>query len=178
MLYLSRIKSTQDQYLAPLIELFEKSFPKNERRENGKIFSLLESSDIMSFNAIINDGKLSGLLVYWDLDKFYYIEYLAVFPEMRNQKIGEKTLSELKRLTSPKVLLLESEPISDELTERRINFYLRNGFTILDKEYIQPPYIKGGEGLPLWILGTNSEPEQTESYISKIKNEIYLKHYQ
>ena len=33
MLYLSRIKSTQDQYLAPLIELFEKSFPKNERRE-------------------------------------------------------------------------------------------------------------------------------------------------
>ena len=92
MLYLSRIKSTQDQYLAPLIELFEKSFPKNERRENEKIFSLLESSDIMSFNAIINDGKLSGLLVYWDLDKFYYIEYLAVFPEMRNQKIDRKSV--------------------------------------------------------------------------------------
>ncbi|MGN0032718.1 MAG: GNAT family N-acetyltransferase [Candidatus Limimorpha sp.] len=177
MLSLFKIKSCKDPYFEPLIHLFKTSFPENERRDTEKMMSLLEHSEKMSFNAIINDDMLSGLLVYWDLDEFFYIEYLAVFPEMRNKKIGEKALSELKMTTFPKTLLLESEPICDELTERRINFYLRNGFSILDKNYFQPPYSKGGEGLPLWILGTNGTPVQTEGYISKIKKEIYFKHY-
>ena len=46
----------------------------------------------MYFNAIECDGELSGMFVYWDIGDFYYLEHLAVFPEMRNKKIGQQVL--------------------------------------------------------------------------------------
>ena len=53
---------------------------------------MIENHAPMYFNAIECDGELSGMFVYWDMGDFYYLEHLAVFPEMRNKKIGQQVL--------------------------------------------------------------------------------------
>ena len=56
--------------------------------------------------------------------------YFAVDEEYRNQDIGSKALQRLIS-SKDKVMLIIERP-TDELTERRKNFYLRNGFYSTD----------------------------------------------
>lgn len=49
---------------------------------------MIENYVLMYFNVIECDGELSGMFVYWDMGDFYYLEYLVVFFEMWNKKIG------------------------------------------------------------------------------------------
>ena len=84
MMTLSRITSADDSRLNRLIPLYEESFPESERRKIGQLKRMIENHTPMYFNAIECDGELSGMFVYWDMGDFYYLEHLAVFPEMRN----------------------------------------------------------------------------------------------
>lgn len=38
------------------------------------------------------------------------------------------------------IRLLEVEPMQDEMTTRRVRYYQRNGYQVLEEEYIQPSY--------------------------------------
>lgn len=87
----------------------------------------------MHFNMIESDGELCGLFVYWDMGEFYYLEHLAVAPHMRNRKIGQQVLEHVET-SLPGIRLLEVEPAEDELTTRRVAFYRRNGYRIVDRE--------------------------------------------
>lgn len=171
-------KDTKDKSLTnKLISLYIESFPYNERRDTNYLLELAESSDAMHFTSINDDDILCGLLIYWNFKDFYYIEHFAIFPEMRNKKLGERTLSLFKDKFLPCSILLEAEPPLDEISIRRIRFYEKNGFTVLDKEYIQPPYSETGISLPLWILGITQEPSKTKEYIETIKQHVYRNHY-
>ena len=99
------------------------------------------------------------------------MEHLAVFPEMRNRKIGQQILSYWKEhLNKPQ--LLEVEPAVEEMACRRIGFYERNGYKVLYKDYVQPSYTTNEEACPLWIMGTADCPE-IETYIERIKEIVY-----
>lgn len=170
---LIRITNPEDKTLDRLIPLYEESFPAEERREINQLRRMIETYDSMYFNAIECDGELSGLFVYWDLGDFYYLEHLAVFPEMRNKKIGQQVLdyvaAHLKGLR-----LLEVEPTEDEMSTRRVNYYQRNGYKVLDKTYVQPSYHKLEDACPLWIMGNEETPRLTE-YAERIKEDVYRK---
>jgi hypothetical protein len=56
----------------------------------------------------------------------------------------------------------------DENAKRRIAFYQKNGFAIIDETYVQPCYEEGKNSLNLWLLA-NWNPEKTDW----IKEEIY-----
>lgn len=186
MIRLQQIKSIADKNLEPLITLFEESFPLNERRDTDKVRSLITSSNDMIFNAIIDSesqDSLLGLMIYWKIENFYYLEYFAVFPEMRNKKIGEKALHLLKEISQGKTLILEAEPYSDSnsndlnLSKRRIEFYQRNGFSIIEKNYFQPAYSLDKEGLPLWILGISNDDDNISTIIESMKKYVYYNNY-
>ena len=171
MITLKRIRKADEQILEKLTELYIISFPEEERRTIPQLKRMIEEVEEMNFCAIELDGNLSGLAVYWNMGEFFYMEHLAVFPEMRNHKIGQKVLEWWKQnLDKPQ--LLEVEPPTDEMTERRINFYRRNGMEILNKEYIQPSYKKDEDSLPLWIMGTEN-PEKLDEYIADIRRVAY-----
>ncbi|WP_455591296.1 GNAT family N-acetyltransferase [Bacteroides sp.] len=171
MMKLVRITSANDECLDRLIPLYEESFPAEERREIGQLKRMIETQPAMYFNAVECDGELSGLFVYWELGDFYYLEHLAVYPEMRNKKIGQQVLdyvaAHLKGLR-----LLEVEPTTDEMTTRRVNYYRRNGYEVLDKEYVQPSYHAHEDACPLWIMG-NEETSRLPEFIERIKKEVY-----
>lgn len=59
----------------------------------------------------------------------YYLMYLAVVPSLRNKNYGSMILKDLKE--KYKVLFLSVDVPVDNISVRRKNFYLRNGFMIL-----------------------------------------------
>ncbi len=138
---------------------------------------LIENQSKMYFNAIEEDSELCGLFVYWDFGSFRYLEHLAVFPEKRNREIGKQILGYTTQHLKG-AFIFEVEPAVNEITTRRINYYRRNGYEILEKDYMQPSYGKNAEeSIPLWIMG-NPEAAQSpllKTYIQTMKGEVYGK---
>ena len=94
----------------------------------------------MQWNVTVS---LPGCL-FIGISEVFYLEHLAVFAEMRNKKIGQQILDWVKEQLQG-VRLLEVEPAETEMATRRIHYYERNGYRILDRNYLQPPYVKGGK---------------------------------
>ena len=115
-------------------------------------------------------------IIQYFLADFYYLEHLAVCPEMRNQKIGQKVLDYIREHLSGEHLL-EVEPAVDEITTRRINYYRRNGYEIVEKQYRQPAYDNPEKSYPLWLMSNRDYPDRRElaEHIQMIKEEVYYK---
>ncbi|MDE5610986.1 MAG: GNAT family N-acetyltransferase [Odoribacter sp.] len=176
MIVLERIKSEKEEVFQWLAVLYAEAFPPEERRDMEQLKELLSTEPDMFFNAVKCDGELAGLLVYWDFGTFYYLEHLAVFAELRNRKIGQRILNWVNEHLKG-VWVLEVEPDDTEMAKRRIGYYQRNGFRILDKSYLQPAYRPGGEAFPLWIMGngTGQSQDDLNRQIQTIKNRVYYR---
>ena len=173
---LHRITSADDPLLEQLLPLYESAFPEEERRTRKQLSKMLSLTRPMYFNAILatpDDIKdfealaedtrallvdtriLCGLFSYWDFGSFYYLEHL------------------------PQLQLLEVEPPTDEITRRRIAYYERYGFRILNRDYLQPPYSRPSDenpGFPLWIMGRGTAGNIEEN-IRTIHQEVYIAPY-
>ncbi|RHR75490.1 GNAT family N-acetyltransferase [Odoribacter sp. AF15-53] len=175
MMNLIRITKSDDDRLERLIPLYKAAFPLEERRDIDELKRMIREKPEMYFNAIECDGELAGLFIYWDLKDFYYMEHLAVFESMRNLRIGQQVLDYIAlHLDGPR--LLEVEPATDEMTTRRVNYYKRNGYEILDTTFIQPSYREDKDAGLLWIMG-NGQPERLREFTERIKQVIYRDHY-
>lgn len=172
MIEVKRIQSGKETIMEPLKELYTQAFPPEERRPLDTLTAVIENNEELFFSAVFDDDQLAGLVVYWVLPNLIFLEHLAIFSEMRNRKIGQQVLTFLAE--NYDVRILEVEPICDEMTERRVNYYRRNGYEILDDNYFQPPYSDQGKQLPLWIMGSKSvSPEKLPEYIRTIKRKVY-----
>ncbi len=116
------------------ISIYEEAFPPEERRPR----EAMRPADkaFRFYNISSSRRSVAGLLTAWDFGTFTYIEHFAVDPSLRGGGIGA---SALECLSCP--LLIEVEPPeTGDTARRRIAFYLRQGFRLLDYPYIQPPY--------------------------------------
>ncbi|MGL5682779.1 MAG: GNAT family N-acetyltransferase [Marinifilaceae bacterium] len=174
MIHFERINSSSDHRLGQLLDLYAGAFPEIERRDEDTLLKLIDSQSDMDFHVIYDDNDMAGLFITWNLGGFHYIEHFAVFPAMRNRKIGERVLAYYKTQTYLPVLL-EAEPAEDEMASRRISFYERNGFSIVEKEYRQLPYRKGGKSFQLWIMSSESytDPLLLQEHLYTIKERVY-----
>lgn len=174
MIQLERITSPDNPLIDPLIGLYTEAFPENERRTITQLREWIEEKTEMYFAAITDKDELCGLIVYWQFDAFVYLEHFAVFAEMRNRKIGQQVLDHLNTLGRLPIIL-EAEPPLDEISERRVNYYSRNGYVVSEKEYIQPPYPDTcTQPLPLWIMAKPEIPaEELKLFIRQIKQTVY-----
>ncbi|MCZ2084738.1 MAG: GNAT family N-acetyltransferase [Flavobacteriales bacterium] len=157
--------------LSRIYAAYETTFPEDERRDEVQFLALLENPDSFIF-AVKNDETHVGYVILWKLKHCYYLEHFEVFEEFRNLKLGSKILAELKDKFGN--LVLESEPSHlDEMAERRINFYLRNGFSIISEDYIQPSYGPGKSSMNLFILSNFAVDD-----VKEIEMELHSKVYQ
>ena len=101
---------------------------------------------------------------------------MAVDPALRNGGYGSRVMQTLLRELK-KPLILEVETPEDEMSKRRIGFYQRQGFEICDTGYVQPPYRKGGESLPMYLMVAN-KPQQNTLDLQTIKETIYKEVYE
>ncbi len=88
-------------------------------------------------DGIWSGDRFAGLIYYWQTPVGYYIEHLAVAPQLRGGQIGSKALS---AFCADRRVVLEIDPPVDEISIRRLHFYERLGFMQNPQEYIHPSY--------------------------------------
>lgn len=157
--------------LARIFVAYETTFPEDERRDEDQFLALLDNPDSFIY-ALKNDETHVGYVILWKLKNCHYLEHFEVFEEFRNLKLGSQILTELKDKFGD--IVLESEPSHlDEMAERRINFYVRNGFSIISEDYIQPSYGPGKSSMNLFVLSNFAVDN-----VKEIEMELHSKVYQ
>ncbi|MBO6118085.1 MAG: GNAT family N-acetyltransferase [Bacteroidales bacterium] len=131
-------------------ELYTQSFPVSERRKWEDILINLQNP-YFDFFVITDGGTFVGIISLWRFDKFAYIEHFAVECSKRQKGVGSQVLQLLKDKVK-KPLVLEAEPPEDAISVKRINFYKKNGLSLLSEKYIQPPYYDGLPQVELKIM--------------------------
>ena len=61
-------------------ELMHTAFPAQERRDTPQQREYSDSNPLFCNNVIVEDGKPVGMISYWDMGDFYYIEHFAIDP--------------------------------------------------------------------------------------------------
>lgn len=122
-----RIKHYQyTKYKYTIRKIYEDSFPLSERFD----FSILRECNKeknVHLSCILKDDSPVGMQFTVDLpNDITYLMYYAIDKEYRNQGVGTSALQNLV-ISKDKIMLCIEKPI-DEITQRRKEFYLRNGF--------------------------------------------------
>lgn len=134
-----------------VFDIMEQSFPEAEYREYSEQKKLLAEPRYCLLTEENEQNEVIGFLAGWEFESFRYVENVAVSPDIRGGGIG-KTLMERYMKASDKPIILEVECPDDELKQRRIRFYERLGFNLLDYAYVQPALRTGQQPLPLQIM--------------------------
>ena len=160
--------------LEPIWHIYEQSFPDDERRRYEQLIELFGGEQPIIIEVLTDSDSTVGFIIYWDFDRFVYIEHFAVDSIARGQGIGSRALSDfVQRANKP--IILEVEHPTDAITHRRINFYRRLGFVLHDEKYIQPPYDKNKQSVPLCIM-SKAFSDFSEQFI-EVKKTLYNQVY-
>ncbi|MDO5615172.1 MAG: GNAT family N-acetyltransferase [Cruoricaptor ignavus] len=168
MLWLEELQNRKK--ISRIYNIYAQTFPEEERRSKEQFLALAKKADAYIFS--INDEDLrAGYCVIWELNNAHFLEHFEVFEEFRNRNLGSQIL-EIFNEKYPK-LILESEPANlSEIATRRISFYERNGFSIIDENYTQPSYGEGKPSINLWLMA-NYTPENKTALIKDLYAVVY-----
>jgi len=153
--------------------LYLTAFPPSERREFDELKKQIYHVEC-NLNLILTGEKIAGFVILWNFTDFVFLEHFAIEPGLRGLGIGERTLSEIKSRFQ-KTIILETELPDNELSQRRISFYERNGFHKLSRSYFQPAYSSNKSEVELKLMSTNVDLDenQLDNYISVIREKVY-----
>ncbi len=167
-------KGLNDKEIGQVLDIMEESFPPFERRNREGQLALFDAQEYRA-EIIKENDEVVGFVVYWQLDSCVFVENLAVDEKKRGSGIGAllvKRVIDEGRMP----IILEVEPIEDDLTARRVKFYERLGFELCDiHDYEQPPLQEGMGYNPLMVMGYPKAFSKEE--FSVIKAELYKKIY-
>lgn len=144
----AELRSRIDQLLPDWLDMYELSFPFEERLLISNFLRLLEEKERgeaqeTTFSALVDaEGKLIGMAAYQIEPQISagYLWYLAINPSVRGKGVGSDYYKEIidKVFESAEVMLFEvemPEHCQDEErrqnAKRRIAFYQRNGTALL-----------------------------------------------
>lgn len=130
-------------------KLYEDSFPLAERRRREDHLRACADEQFFPLSAW-EGSQLVGILFYWEWDSYRYLEYLAVNPELRGHGYGSQMLQYLR--DSDHTIILEIDPLINEQSVRRLQFYERAGFTLTPYRFVHLPYRLEGQPIELLIL--------------------------
>ncbi len=169
--------SAHHPYLVPIQNWYEASFPLDERRPFGQLVQLLDCPD-MHLCGLVDDDDLVGFIVYWHWPEMLFVEHIAVDPARRGRQYGQQAISQLLQLESP-YYILEVEQPQDSISQRRVLFYERLGFSRAPFRYAQPPYQAGNPAIPMHLMSIPAIPNrETFSTLSQlIQKRVYERFY-
>lgn len=123
---INRIKSIDNPHFEEAWRIYNDNFPYEERRTLAHKEVAL-GDDRCHFVLFTESGKSIGIACYWIFDEYLYVEHLAIDKAAQGGGYGTKLLDFFKE-KSPGLVILEIEPIVDDITQRRLRFYERFGF--------------------------------------------------
>lgn len=174
MIKFHAIRTNKDPYWAALQDIYQQSFPTKEQRPVESMARLLTGDTRYGISALLDEsGTLIGLLTSWKFETFVYIEHFAITPTLRSSGYGTMALKAfMQSLSLP--MVLEVEPPIDDTTQRRVQFYRRNGLILYEHNYFQPPYTPGLKGVALKLMGSIPENKDFVTNVSHtLHKEVY-----
>lgn len=151
MIEIKQVHTKDQMHYAFVEELMHLAFPQEERRDTPQQREYSDHHPLFCNNIVLHNQTPIGMISYWNMGDFFYIEHFAISPSLRNSGYGRLVLKALQeKLQAP--LVLEVEKPEDEFSIRRIHFYQREGFTLHEEPYIQPPYRPEDSGLPMLLM--------------------------
>jgi ribosomal protein S18 acetylase RimI-like enzyme len=173
MFELKKLNKNDKSLLISVKEIYESSFPPNERRDFKLVVDLIDNQSF-SLSAIRFENQTIGFLSCWFFFDFTYIEHFAIDKDYRNNGVGSFILQEFINKTTNKIILEVDLP-EDDISFKRIVFYKKFGFTICKETYIQPPYDSSKESVPMLIM--SSEEIESKVEFETIKKTLYQNVY-
>lgn len=143
-------------WLTEAESLYLDAFPPEERRPWSSIVAPASQAGPRLIFVADGGHTFAGFVTLWDFGTFVYIEHFAIAPSIRGRGTGARVLARLADMVG-RPFVLEAEPVADDnpMAARRIGFYQRNGFSLLDHDYVQPPYQSGLPSVPLRLMSTD-----------------------
>lgn len=148
------LNSIEDKYFQECWEIYQKSFPKEEKRFIQEQEKILKDN---SYNAraYVYNNKVIGFIFYWQLEEYIFIEHFAIHSDYRGNSFGSKILKEF--LIDKNNIILEIEKIVDEVTLKRYEFYKRFDFCMNKYLHYQIPFRENDKKLELLLLSYKRE---------------------
>ncbi|MBQ0008270.1 MAG: GNAT family N-acetyltransferase [bacterium] len=178
MIQLEKINFSNHKTLPAVLDIYEKSFPNDERRPISNILRQIDYNSDYNFFVVLENDFPVGMASVWVINqRFIYIEHLCVEESRRSKGIGSKAMNLLKD-KSPFPIIIEVEKRLETMSEeqanncdRRLKFYNNHGFVLSEKEYIQPPYTPTLKEVPMNLMEANGTLLGTD--FDGVKNDIY-----
>ncbi len=164
-IFFSEVTNINDTWYPSFYAIYSTAFPVHEQRNRQQQIEAFSSKNY-HLDVWIENGKLQSFIAYWEFDTFIYIEHFAVDKELRGQHIGSKTLISFAG-NKKKVIILEIDPLIDEISRKRFSFYEKTGFRLNPFKHFHPPYRKEYPPHELLVL----------SYPESINEELYNEFY-
>ncbi len=169
-----RIVNTNDKVWEEAIQIYEEAFPVVEKRPIEQHIQLMEENLSFQFYAAMDNERVVGIVVLWKLSGFIYLDYLATSSDSRNKGYGKIIMRQLQD-TFGEPIVLEVEIPDNELSERRVGFYTRLGFNLLDFPYFMPKYNNPKEQFPMLLM---SFPDMIDQNTCRyVMNQIHTNAY-
>ncbi|NLZ95050.1 MAG: GNAT family N-acetyltransferase [Bacteroidales bacterium] len=151
--------------------LYKESFPLAERR---KLEDHLRACKNEFFHPLSawEGNQFIGIVFYWEWKNYRYVEYLAVDPELHGHGYGSQIIKQIK--DSQHTIILEIDPLINELSVRRLQFYEQAGFSLTPYRFVHLPYRLDSETQELLILSYPQmiTKEQHKEFLNFIENNI------
>ena len=96
MIEIKQVKTENQELYGFVEELMHTAFPAQERRDTPQQREYSDSNPLFCNNVIVEDGKPVGMISYWDMGDFYYIEHFAIDPSLRNGGYGKRVLESIQ----------------------------------------------------------------------------------
>lgn len=149
---MKRIAGTNDPLFNDFKALYADSFPVFEQRtEKHQASAFLHSN--YHVEAYVEQEQFIGFIAYWAFQDYLYIEHYAIHKQLRGQGYGSRILQSFIA-SHPEKVLLEIDPIQDEISAARLRFYQHCGFVVNTHRHVHPPYREGYHGHDLLVLTT------------------------
>lgn len=156
-----RLSDTTSPQYKEFAALYAKSFPVFEQRTKEQQI-LAFSSSHYHLDLYYEGPVFIGFIAYWQFDRYSYVEHFAVHDMHRGRGYGAQLLNRFVEEQARQVVL-EIDPITDEISAARWRFYERCGFSQNRYPHIHPPYRNGYAGHSLVVLSSGGTLE-TEVY--------------
>lgn len=154
MLVFEPLVDAYNSYLPEFKAFYEESFPTHERRSWEALQRLMVEPNMYILLLSSND-RFIGFAIYWKLSDWLFIEHLAIVPYYQGNRYGSLLVKHIMELSNNK-LILELELPKNVDGYRRIQFYERLGFMKVEYPYLQPPYRKNHDFIPMMLMCTTT----------------------
>lgn len=162
-----------------LYNLLQRSFPKEECVSKEQLLAWMKHDRARAFILLAAEPdqapKRIGLFLGSQMNGFFFGEYLAMDPSVRNQGYGRRFLFRLKEILNQPMVFECELPEDSEIARRRYHFYLRLGFFRYDYDYTMPALRESDDPIPMCLMGAVERIDSAK--IDEVVLEIYRRAY-